>query len=511
MAREILIDSATPEIRIAVLEDDDLAELFIDRPASRGVAGNIYKGRVSNVLPGMHAAFVDIGTGREAFLYVEDMGGGIDAGKFEETGTAAEDPAEPAAEGPASPPARIEHLLQEGQEVVVQVSRDAVSEKGPRLTTHVSLPGRFLVYLPGVPQVAVSRKIDDPAERDRLKGLVRHLSRELLLPGGFIVRTVGEGGSSEGFFADARYLAGVWDEVRRRAATLPAPALLHQEVGGVAKVLRDVLGDDVQQVLVEGEAIYQEAVEFVGKMQPALVPKIRRYRGREPIFEERGVQPELDRALRPRVWLKSGGSIVINQTEALVAVDVNTGKYVGKRRLEETILRTNLEAAAEIVRQIRLRDLGGIIVIDFIDMEEQASKEDVLHALQAEMRKDRSKSRMLQISEFGLVEITRQRTKRSLERALCRPCPVCRGSGRLKSPETILHEILREVRKLGPLRERARVVARVHPEVDEFLAGEGGSLLAALKTPPWPRLEVQSDAGLRYEQFTLTVHESPES
>ncbi len=507
MAREILIEGAALETRVAILEDDALAELLIERPSSRGLAGNIYKGRVSNVLPGMHAAFVDIGATRDAFLYVEDAGGGGDAERFEEAAAADEDLLERSAEVPPPPPARIEQLLQEGQEVVVQVSKDAVAQKGPRLTTRVSLPGRFLVYLPGIPHIGVSRKIDDPAERDRLKGLVRDLARDLPVSGGFIVRTVGEAASSGALVADARYLAGVWDEVRRRAATLPAPALLHQEVGAVAQVLRDVLDDDVQQVLVEGEAIYREAVEFVARMQPVLLPKIRRYRGRAPIFEERGVQSELDRALRPRVWLESGGSIVIHQTEALVAVDVNTGKYVGKRRLEETILRTNLEAAAEIVRQIRLRDLGGIIVIDFIDMEEQASKDEVLGLLQAEMRRDRSRSRVLQISEFGLVEITRQRTKRSLERVLCRPCPICSGSGRLKSPETLLHEILRDVRKLAPMREGTRVVARVHPEVDAFLSGEGAPLLAALATPPWPRLEIQPDAGLRHEQFTLAVQE----
>jgi len=507
VAREILIECAALETRVAVLEDEALAELFIERPSSRGLAGNVYRGRVTNVLPGMQAAFVDIGTGRDAFLYVEDAGGGVDAERFEETEAADEDPAEPSADPPTAPPARIEDLLQEGQEVVVQVSKDAVAQKGPRLTTHISLPGRFLVYLPGFTQVGVSRKIDNPAERDRLKGLVRDLARDLSLSGGFIVRTVGAGAQSEALVADARYLAGVWDDVRRRSTTLPAPSLLHQEIGAVAKVLRDVLDDDVQQVLVEGEAMYREAVEFVGRMQPALLPKIRRYRGRAPIFEERGVQPELERALRPRVWLKSGGSIVINQTEALVAVDVNTGKYVGKRRLEETILRTNLEAAAEIVRQIRLRDLGGIIVIDFIDMEEQASKDDVLRLLQAEMRRDRSRSRMLQLSEFGLVEITRQRTKRSLERVLFRPCPICCGSGRVKSPETILHEILRDVRKLAPMRDGTRVVARVHPEVDAYLSGEGASLLAALATPPWPRIEIQPDAGLRHEQFALAVHE----
>ena len=507
MRREILIESITPETRIAVLEDDDLAELFVERPSARGVAGNIYKGRVSNVLPGMQAAFIDIGIGRDAFLYVEDAGGRVDAERFEEADPAEEDPGETAARGAPPPPARIEELLQAGQEIVVQVRKDPVAEKGARLTSHLSLPGRFLVYLPGFGHVGVSRKIEDLAERERLKGVVRDLSRDMGAPGGFIVRTAGEGRAASEFPADARYLVGAWEEIRRRAASLPAPALLHEEAGAVIKVLRDLLNPDVQQILVDGEAILEEALAFVARIEPAFLPRIRRHAGRQPLFEERGLQREIERCLKPRVWLRSGGSIVINPTEALVAVDVNTGKYVGKNRLEETILRTNLEAAVEIIRQVRLRDLGGIIVIDFIDMAEQASKDEVIKILQVEMQKDRAKSRMLQISEFGLVEITRQRTRRSLERVLCRPCPSCSGSGRLKSPETILWELLREIRRLGPMREGARVAARVNPDVAAFLQGEGEDLLRGVAPPAWPPLLVLPDPALRPEQFTLTVQE----
>ncbi len=504
MRREILIDSATPETRVALIEDDVVAEVFIERPSLRGISGNVYKGRVSNILPGMQAAFVDIGTGRDAFLYVHDLGSGVEEGELVETGEGG--PAAPAQEE-APPPARIESLLKEGQEIVVQVTKDPVPEKGARLTSVVSLPGRFLVYLPGLSRVGVSRKIEDTAERDRLKELARSLACDLPRPAGFIVRTAGEGRALKEFLADARYLASTWDEVRRRALSVSCPALLHQEVGVVSKVLRDVLGEDVQQVLVDGQVVFQEAVEFVERIDPGLVPKIRCYEGPESLFEERGVEQQLERALRPRVWLRSGGSIVINPTEALVAVDVNTGKYVGTRRLEETVLTTNLEAAVEIVRQIRLRDLGGIIVVDFIDMEEQSSRDEVLRALEAELRKDRSKSRMLNLSEFGLVEITRQRTKRSLERLLCQPCPVCSGSGRLKSPETIVFEILRNVRKLGPLREGARVVARVHPEVAGFLVQERPELLGAPFLPAPGQLEIAPDPALRHGQFSLTVTE----
>ncbi len=503
MRREILIDSATPETRVALLEDDILAEIFIERPSLRGISGNIYKGRISNILPGMQAAFVDIGTGRDAFLYVQDLRGRVEDEEPTEAGQ--RERLVPAPVTP--PPARIEDLLEEGQEILVQVTKDPVPEKGARLTAVASLPGRYLVYLPGLSHVGVSRKIEDAAEHDRLKELAGRVAGELRLEGGFIVRTAGEGRAPEEFFADARALASTWDGIRRRAQNGPCPALLHQEAGVVFKVLRDVLGEDVQRVLIDGETAFQEAVTFVERIDPALVPKVRRHAGSEPLFEERGVQHQLERALRPRVWLKSGGSIVIHPTEALVAVDVNTGKYVGTRRLEDTVLTTNLEAAVEIVHQIRLRDLGGIIVIDFIDMEEQSSKDEVLRVLKAEMRKDRSKSRMLKLSEFGLVEITRQRTKRSLDRLLCQPCPVCSGSGRLKSSETMVFEILREIRKLGALREGTRLVARVHPEVAAFLEQERPDLLEAACLPAPGRLEIAADPALRHAEFGLTVKE----
>ncbi len=500
MRREILIDSAPGEVRAAVFEDALLTEIFIERLGRRGVTGNIYKGRVSNILPGMQSAFVDIGLERDAFLYVEDLGSharDVEASAGVEAGEALP----PAV---AEPPALIEDLLKEGQEIVVQVAKDPLAQKGARISAHLSLPGRLLVYLPGVPHIGVSRKIEDPAERDRLKSLVDEVARRLGLPGGFIVRTAAAGEASVEFLSDASYLVGLWDEIRRRGGARDAPALLHAEVGAVAKVLRDVFHADVHQVTIEGEEILGQALEFVRRMQPALVARIRRHDGATPLFEARGVQTQLDRALRPRVWLKSGGSIVINQTEALVAVDVNTGKYVGTRRLEETILKTNLEAAVEIVRQVRLRDLAGIIVIDFIDMEEGASRAEVLRALESELRKDRSRSRMLQISEFGLVEITRQRTTPSLERLLCQPCTTCGGSGRLKSGATLYFEIVREVRRLGPSPGET-VTVHVHPEavvpIEEAAAAVAASPDGAAATP----LLVRGDASLAREEFHLAL------
>ena len=505
MRREILIDGATPETRIALLEDDVLTEVFVERPSGRGITGNIYKGRVTNVLPGMQAAFVEIGTGRDAFLHVRDLEPLTEDEDLLEA-VSGEDPGGGRPE--ASPaPSRIEDLLKEGQEILVQVSKDPVPEKGARLTSLVSLPGRFLVYLPTHQQIGVSRRIEDPAERERLQESIRGLTRDLGLRGGFIVRTAAEGRASGELLPDARSLAATWHDVRRRAEGAPSPSLLHQEASASAKVLRDVLGGDVQQIVVDGDAALQEVRGLVCRFEPALVSRVRLHPGPEPLFDQRGVQQHLERALKSRVWLKSGGSIVIQSTEALVAVDVNTGKYVGTRRLEETILRTNLEAAVEIVRQIRLRDLGGIIVVDFIDMEAQESKDEVLLALQREMRKDRSKSRILQISEFGLVEITRQRAKRSLERLLCLPCPTCSGSGRLKSPETIVFEVLREVRRLGPLAAGTRVVAHVHPQVAALLGEASPGPVGPEAFPGSVRLEIAADDAMRHEQFALTLKE----
>ena len=505
MRREILIDSAAGEVRVAVLEDDLLAEILVERPGHGSVAGNIYKGRVSNILPGMQSAFVDLGLPRDAFLYVEDLGGGVE--DYERLlALEADDEAAPPEASAPPPRSTIEDLLKEGQEIVVQVAKDPVAQKGARITSHLSLPGRFLVYLPAVAHVGVSRRIQDPAERERLKASVQALVRERSLPGGFIVRTAGEGQRPEDFAEDARYLCELWEGIRRRAESSGAPALLHAEVGAVAKVLRDVLNHDVHQVMVETEEVHREALEFVERMQPSLRHKIHLYTGSRPLFEERGVQPQLERALRSRVWLKSGGYIVLNQTEALVAIDVNTGKYVGRRRLEETILKTNLEAVREIMRQVRLRDLGGIIVIDFIDMQEAASKAEVIQALEQELRKDRSKSRMLQISEFGLVEITRQRRKRSLERLLCAPCPACAGSGRVKSPETIYFEILRQAGRLRPAPGGA-VVARVHPDMAARLAEVRESLQGSPGAAgrEGSRLVVQPDPALAYDQFSVAA------
>ncbi|MGZ5434165.1 MAG: Rne/Rng family ribonuclease, partial [Thermoanaerobaculia bacterium] len=419
MSREIVINTTKHESRIAVVDEGQVAELWVERTRHRTIVGNIYKGRVTKVLPGMQSAFVDLGLERDAFLYVADVLEELE--EFE-----SETPEELQLDDvPHRPETSIADLLREGQEIVVQVSKDTIAGKGARITSHVTLPGRFLVYMPTVNHVGVSRRIEDEAERTRLKDIL-----EAIRPqgqGGFIVRTAGEGRAEEEFRADLRYLTDLWSQIKRRAEKASAPNAIHHDLDLILRTIRDVLSSEFKSVWVDSVDEYQRIVEFLDQIQPQLVPRVRLYRRDEPIFDEFGIEPEIAKALKSKVWLKSGGYIVINQTEALVAIDVNTGKYVGKKNLEETVFRTNLEAAKEIVRQIRLRDLGGIIVLDFIDMEEAPNRAKLFETLENEIKKDRSKTKILQISEFGLIEMTRKRVRQSLERSLTQACPYCSG------------------------------------------------------------------------------------
>src|SRR5712691_8789691 len=428
MSREIVINATKHESRIAVLDEGQVVELWVERSRHRTIVGNIYKGRVTKVLPGMQSAFVDLGLERDAFLYVSDV-----LEEFEEYDDSGEDIT--LDEVPQKPEASISDLLREGQEIVVQVSKDTIAGKGARITSHVTLPGRFLVYMPTVNHIGVSRRIENEDERARLKLLLERIRPAA--PGGFIVRTAGEQREEEEFRADLRYLTELWEQIKRRAEKASAPTAIHHDLDLILRTIRDVLSPEFKSVWVDDIDQYQRIVEFLNQIQPNLVSRVRLYRRDEPIFDEFGVEAEIAKALKSKVWLKSGGYIVINQTEALVAIDVNTGKYVGKRNLEETVFKTNLEAAKEIVRQVRLRDLGGIIVLDFIDMEELPNRAALFETLESEIRKDRSKTKILQISEFGLIEMTRKRVRQSLERSLTQPCPYCAGSGRIKSNITI--------------------------------------------------------------------------
>ncbi|HEY2321273.1 MAG TPA: Rne/Rng family ribonuclease, partial [Thermoanaerobaculia bacterium] len=430
MSREIVINATKHESRIAVLDEAQVVELWVERTRHRTIVGNIYKGRVTKVLPGMQSAFVDLGLERDAFLYVSDV-----IEDFEDFETDGGDELQLDDVSNHRPETSISDLLREGQEIVVQVSKDTIAGKGARITSHITLPGRFLVYMPTVSHIGVSRRIEDEGERARLKEILERIRPAGL--GGFIVRTAGEDRNEDEFVADLKYLVDLWEQIRRRAEKSSAPSVIHHDLDLVLRTIRDVLSPEFKSVWVDSVEQYQRIVEFLDHIQPALVSRVRLYRRDEPIFEDFGIESEIAKALKSKVWLKSGGYIVINQTEALVAIDVNTGKYVGKKNLEETVFRTNLEAAKEIVRQIRLRDLGGIIVLDFIDMEDPANRAKLFEVFENEIKKDRSKTKILQISEFGLIEMTRKRVRQSLERSLTQPCPYCAGTGRIKSNTTI--------------------------------------------------------------------------
>ena len=544
MTKEMIVSSSAHETRVAILEEDQVAEVFIERERQRGIVGNLYKGRVSRVLPGMQSAFIDLGLERDGFLYVTDVVpsseefdrfetdedevpasegstrqtlGAPAAGSAENGGVSGQ-PSPGRRGGSAGAPGRrdrdrekdpepkIEELLKEGQEIVVQVAKEPLGTKGARLTSHATMPGRFLVFMPTVDHVGVSRKIDSRDERSRLRGIVREFRAQHGFTGGVIIRTAAAGRPKEDIVSDLSYFHRVWTDIRQKFESSRAPAVIYREQSLVAKLLRDLLTEEFSAIRIDSEVEYRRVCELVERIMPALAPKVKLYEREYPIFEEYGVHAEIDRALRSKVWLKSGGSIVINQTEALVAIDVNTGRYVGKKtagRLEDTILKTNLEAGKEIIRQIRLRDLGGIIVLDFIDMEEKKNRQKVFQVVEQELRKDRAPSKALQVSDFGLVIITRKRVKQSLERVLTEPCPYCSGSAVIKSSSTICCEILSEVKKVSGDLDGKSLVLRVNPDIARALRDEERAIFKDLKQSLGREITLKPDAQLHHEQFDL--------
>jgi ribonuclease G len=399
-------------------------------------------------------------------------------------------------------PLSITDLLKEGQEIIVQIAKEPLGQKGARITSHIALPGRYVVYMPTLEHTGVSRKIASDEERLRLKRIlqIHHAG----VPGGFIVRTAGEGKSEEDLAADMNFLFNLWLDIRQKAEKKPAPLLLHHDLDIVERTLRDQFTDDFKAIWVDNEELYESVLRFVQRFQPSLVTRVKLYTRPEPIFDAFNITAELEKALRPKVWLKSGGHIVINQTEALVAVDVNTGKYVGRsNRLEDTIVKTNTEAVKEIVRQIRLRDLGGIIVVDFIDMDERKNRQKVMQVLEDAMRSDRAPYKILQFNDFGLVAITRKRVKQSLERALCMPCPHCEGAGYVKSVQTIVSEILQEAGKIAAAIEGKDVMLRVHPDVAKYLKSNQNKSLEEIEEVLSRPVLVKADPLLHHEKFDL--------
>lgn len=509
MSKLILISVTPEEARVALVENQSLAEMHIERTRDRGIVGNIYKGKVVRVLPGMQAAFVDIGLAKAGFLHVSDFYPGVDAlpivdadaverqGEREpampplpaEEQLDATAPADDSAPWPAHHEP-IEDRLSRGDEILVQVAKEPLGSKGARITSHISLPGRYLVYLPTTNHLGVSRRIEDEAERQRLRDVVLALKP----PGaGFIIRTVCVGLSHSELQADMRFLIELWNRILTRSEDVSAPSLLHDDMDLTLRSIRDLFTPEISRVVVDRPADHRRILEFVDSFAPALTSRVELHEAPEPLFDQYGIEQAISRALERRVWLKSGGYIVIDQTEALTTIDVNTGRYVGKHNHEETVLKTNLEAACEIVDQLRLRNIGGIIIVDFIDMMDPANQQRVMDAFDTALKQDKMRSNILKISELGLVEMTRKRTRASLPQLLTEPCPTCDGRGRVLSVTTMAYEAMRRIRQVARAApEATKIVVRASPAVAAFLGEDDGAAMDRLERETACRITVET-------------------
>jgi len=507
MYKKIVINVTEHETRVALIEDGNIAELFIERGDVSDIAGNIYKGRVQRVLPGMQAAFVDIGLKQAAFIYVndvidniynvmdnliinsEDMEAHVFGTNIEKSFSALN-----------HREWHIEELITEGQEIMVHVSKAPMGTKGARVTAHISLPGRFLVLLPTSNHIGISRRIEDENERKRLKDMVLALRRENF---GYIVRTAGEGIQEEKLIYEMDFLTNLWKNIQKKYQPAPAPSLLHKELSVSLRAVRDLLMHEAENLVIDSPSGYESILSFLDSFMPSLKSSVELYEGLEPIFDAYNLEGDISRALKKKTWLKSGGYIIIEQTEALVAIDVNTGRYVGKHNLEETILKTNLEAVKEIAYQIRLRDIGGIIVIDFIDMEKKSNQEKVFNALKDVFKKDRSKNHILPMSEMGLIQMTRKRVRTSLTRMLCESCFYCEGEGVLTSRQTICYNIYREVHRESRDMMGVKISLRVNPEIAELLHGEENHIILSLEKLIGKQIVIYPNSKLHLEEFDV--------
>jgi ribonuclease G len=504
MYKTIIINATDHETRMALLEDGTIAEIVMERNDDSDIAGNVYKGRVQRVLPGMQAAFVDIGLNQAAFIYVDDI---IDESSrdfekiFTDNDIDSEDMSEKDQKKAVGTRSRlIEELIRDGQEVLVQVIKAPIGTKGARINTYVSLPGRFLVLMPKSNHIGVSRRIEDEEERCRLKKCVENLRTE---PYGYIVRTAAEGVPESKLVYEMGFLNNMWQNIQKKAQTTSAPAVLHQELNLTLRAVRDLLLHEAEKLVIDSRCGYNAILEFLDTLMPSLKSSVELYDGLEPIFDAYNLEGDIFRAIKKKVWLKSGGYIVIEHTEALVAIDVNTGRYVGKHNLEETILKTNLEAVKEIAYQIRLRDLGGIIIIDFIDMERSVNREKVYNALKEALTKDRSKTHVLPISDLGLIQMTRKRIRKSLSRILCEPCFYCDGEGYLVSRRTICYNIFREILRDVADMTGARLTLRVNPEIAELLHGEENSIIVSLEKKIGKQIVIYPNSQFHMEEFDV--------
>lgn len=521
MKRELLINAGPRETRVAILEDGKLVELLVDRPDNRRMVGDIYLGRVEAVLPGIQAAFVDIGTEKSAFLHASDLvresaEEAEDEDEEEDDEDLAEDvPAGPKSNGSgqnggwggsrrgrkAAPP--IQDALKRGQEIMVQVSKEPISTKGSRVTAQISLAGRFLVYIPDSSRVGVSRKIAAGAERSRLKEQV-----SAILPdksGGVIVRTVSEDVTPEALKRDLDTLMAQWKKVKRKSQFTSAPALLHRESGLTRGLVRDLFSTKVDSLTIDSKPVFNEVNEYLKTVAPELIPRVKLYEERIPLFDTAGIEAEIRETFKRRCDLPSGGYLIIEPTEALVSIDVNSGRYTGKKDPEKTVLKTNMEAAAEIARQLRLRDVGGIIVCDFIDMETKQSRDKVLQELRTHLGRDRARTKAFAVSDLGLIEMTRQRVRQSHYQSMTEPCPTCAGTGRVFTPETIIRRMERSVRRMVVEGRRDNLLVKLHPDVAMYVLEQERELVQRLQKAASFSLELRDDPLLKPDEFKLVV------
>ena len=490
MSEEVLINVTPQETRVAVVENGVLQEVHIERTQARGIVGNVYKGRVVRILPGMQAAFVDIGSERTAFLHASDVSRPLDG--------------EASAGGNGDVPPMSE-LLRDGQEVVVQVLKDPLGTKGARLTTQLSIPARYLVYLPAGDQVRISQRIERPDERERLKELVSQLADEEQVSKGLIIRTLAESASDEELRLDVQFLKKVWGRVKAGIDQSSAPTLIHDDTPLAMRTMRDLVRDNVEKVRIDSRETYQKAVKFARELIPEVVDRIEYYPGERPIFDLYSVEDEIQRALDRSVPLKSGGYLVIDQTEAMTTVDVNTGGFIGRRSLEETLFKTNLEASHSIARQLRLRNIGGIIIIDFIDMGEPEHKRQVLRALEKALARDRTTTFVTDMSPLGLVEVTRKRTRESLEQIICEPCPTCAGRGVVKTPRTVCYEIFREILREARQFEGAEYMVLASQIVVDLLLDDEAANLAELQGFIGKPVRLQVESSYRQHEYDVVL------
>ncbi len=494
MNEEILINVTPRETRVAMVENGVLQELFIERTSRRGLVGNIYRGKVVRVLPGMQAAFIDIGRERTAFLHASDIVGRAKNGNGPGNGNAEN--------GKSTD--NIVDLLHQGQELLVQVVKDPLGSKGARLTTQLSVAARFLVYMPGEDHIGVSQKIEDEAERQRLRDLLVTLSEELGT-GGYIVRTVADGVSEQELRADVEFLHKLWEEIQEREKTCSPGTLVHGDLSLVMRTMRDQVDIDIEKVRIDSRENYERAKKFASKFIPAMADRIEYYPGERPIFDLYGIEDEIQKALNRKVQLKSGGYLIVDQTEALTTIDVNTGAFVGHRNLEETIFKTNLEATLAIARQLRLRNLGGIIILDFIDMTDANHREQVMRALEKNLERDKAKSHICEVSGLGLVEMTRKRTRESLEHVLCEPCPCCEGRGSVRTAETVCYEVFRELIRESRQYETEQFLVLASQEVVDLMLDEESAGVAELEEFIGRRIRFQVESLYTQEQFDVVL------